>query len=596
MYYVVDTNVIIDYTDIIPNGEPLTLEKPTIDLTGHCLVIPETVLNELDKFKSDQNDRGHAAREALGRLSSIFKQVNVNIEDVNTLKHPIMVENGGYSILALPVDCNFYKSFSFKPADDDKDGQIILAALATLCCANGVPVTGKRLWWWRRRKLCNNNVVLLTNDRCMAVRARAHGIAAERFKYSTPAPYTGRRDLAVPDKLFIKFYSEGRLSNEEWQQAMPKEEPLVANEYLIMQPESGKYPEGFNREDYAHVGKYNVDAQSIERLQYWRRAPVTPRNEGQAIFNDALADPNITCVIGTGPAGTGKTYLSTVYGWQACKEHRFDGVVVVPCDPENSNRLGALPGDMDAKMDPTVRPHKNALENFFLENWGRFASSCANNPSITTTDPSSEEESAASEEEATPDPELEEGAAPTSQSEGESSAINTQAKPRDGATAKKAKTKSPAASDKPRHSKSRDKDDKKEKKRENKPLLSQVDSEVETVWGAWFRNTPIYFARGLSFPGRLVLYDEFQDQNRAQAFNLLTRKGGGSKMVITGDIEQIHSAYLDRDNNGLVYARQLLKGHPLVAQITFLPSECVRDPLVRFVVENKASQTKISLS
>ena len=585
MYYVVDTNVIIDYTDIIPNGEPSTLEKPTVNLAGQCLVIPVTVLNELDKFKNDQNDRGHAAREALRRLDVITRQVNFNIEDANTLNHPIMAKNGGYSILVLPVDCNFYKSFSFKPAEGDMDGQIILAALATLCCANDIPATGKRLWWWRLRKLDNSKVVLLTNDRCMAVRARAHGIVAKQFRYNVPAPYTGRRDLAVSDKLFIRFYSEGRLSNEEWQQALPNEEPLVANEYLILRPESGVYPEGFEQEEYLHVGKFNKDTKTIERLKYWDRVQVKPRNEGQAIFNDALADPDITCVIGTGPAGTGKTYLSTVYGLSACKEHRFDGVVVVPCDPENSSKLGALPGDLDSKMDPTVRPHKNALENFFLENWGRFANSCANRPSVTTADPNYGEEPVVNEENVVTTAESEE-AMPTPQPEGESSATTGQTKA-DSATAKKAKASGSVASGRPRHSKSKDKED----KRNKKPLLSQIEDMVDEAWEAWFRNVPVFFARGLSFPGRLVLYDEFQDQSRSQANTLLTRKGGGSKIVITGDIEQIHSAYLDRDNNGLAYARQLLKGHPLVAQVTFLPSECVRDPLVRFIVESKASQT-----
>jgi len=122
-----------------------------------------------------------------------------------------------------------------------------------------------------------------------------------------------------------------------------------------------------------------------------------------------------------------------------------------------------------------------------------------------------------------------------------------------------------------------------------KSLAAQVEEEVEQLWATWFKNIPVYYARGLSFPGQLVLYDEFQDQNRSQARNLLTRKGESSKMIITGDIEQIHSAYLDRDNNGLVFAREILKGNPLVAQITFISSEIVRDPLVQFIVEHTTS-------
>lgn len=603
-YFVADTNVILDYIDIIPNGKPLVLDKPSVDLAGHCLVIPAAVVKELDKFKNEQSDRGHAAREALRRLDAITQRVAVNIKDVNTLNSPIMVESGGYSIQVLPVDYRFCNAVSFRPVSNDMDGQIILATLAALCSASGQPVDGNHV---ELDKLKKDTVVLLTNDRGMAIRARSQGITAMQFRYSIPTPHTGRRDLAVPDKLFLKFFSEGKLPNEEWQQAMPGEKPLVTNEYIIMRPESGSYPEAFEREKFLHVGKFNAETKKIERLKYWERAPVVPLNEGQAIFNDALADPNITCVICTGPAGTGKTYQSTVYGWDACQKHRFDGVVVVPCDPENSNRLGALPGDLDSKMDPSVRPHKNALENYFLANKGRYSSSCFNNPSVTTEDPDVREnrtdDKKADDSSATANSssvgkkqisDEEPGSLalhlePQEQSEEEPSVATGHASTIGGAAAKKANSKS-SASNKPRHSKY-DSDHKKDKK-DKKSFLSQVDEEVDDVWNAWFRNIPIYLARGLSFPSRLVLYDEFQDQSRSQAETLLTRKGIGAKMVITGDIEQIHSAYLDRDNNGLTYARQLLKGHPLVAQITFLPSEVVRDPLVRFIIENKTAQAK----
>jgi len=399
----------------------------------------------------------------------------------------------------------------------------------------------------------------------MAIRARTQGIIAMQFRYSIPAPYTGRRDLAVPDKLFVKFFSEGRLSNEEWKQALPDEEPLVANEFLILRPESGVYPDGFVREKYWHVGQFDAVSQEIKRLQYWLRSPVTPRNEGQVTLADALVNPNITCVICTGPAGTGKTYMTTVFGLDACRMHRFDGVVVIPCDPENSGKLGALPGDLDAKMDPTVRPHKNALENYIMMVKKRFAAACANTPSVTTVVPTYDEESATDKD----------GMDLASLVDEDTPADIDQASDKNEPIVKKTKAKPKTA--RKRRKTSTDKD--------KKSLVEQVEDEVEQLWKAWFRNIPVYHARGLSFPGKLVLYDEFQDQSRRQAYNLLTRKGEGSMMVITGDVEQIHSAYLDRENNGLVYARQAYKGHPLVAQITFNSSEIVRDPLVQYLVE-----------
>ena len=421
------------------------------------------------------------------------------------------------------------------------DGQIIWTALATLCSANGQPVDGSPV---DLGKLDKDKVVLLTNDRGMSIRARSIGITTKRFSYALPIPYTGRRDLAVPDEMYRKFFSEGKLTGEEWRQMLPKEPPLIANEFLIMRPESGEYPEDYDRQQYWHVGRFDQANDVIVRIKLWSKFPVTPRNEGQAIYAEALMNPSITCVICTGPAGTGKTFMSTVYALEFCRKHEYDRTIVVPCDPDNSDKLGALPGDLDAKMDPSVRPHKNALENYLLMTRKRFAASSANNKEPEPPPP---------EEEETPTEE------PKASADADASTKSRRGR-------KKTKTSSSRVNAK-------------------KPLAAQVEDEVEQLWGMWFKNVPIYFARGLSFPGRLVLYDEFQDQSRNQAKTLLTRKGECSKMIITGDVEQIHSAYLDRSNNGLVFAREILKGNPLVAQITFSSGEIVRDPLVQYIVE-----------
>ena len=104
VYYVVDTNVVIDYTDIIPNGTHLTLDEPSVDLVGQCLVVPITVVKELSEFKTEQSDRGHAAREALRRLDAIMERANLSLEDIYTLKTPVEVKTCDYTILVLPVD------------------------------------------------------------------------------------------------------------------------------------------------------------------------------------------------------------------------------------------------------------------------------------------------------------------------------------------------------------------------------------------------------------------------------------------------------------------------------------------------------------
>ncbi len=528
-YYVLDTNVLIDYVGLIPNGEHVTLEKTSVDLAGNCLVIPTVVVKELDKFKAEQTDRGRVAREILRRLDHLTEENVFSAEETLNLKALIRPETCDYAILVLPIDYRYREILHFNPAKDDMDGQIILTALSALCTANAVSpeVGGGVVDIKSLDKESRKKVVLLSNDRGVLVRARGEGLVAKHFRYSIPSPYTGRRDLAVPDDLFKRFLDKETISEEEWCQALPNQPPLVANEFLIMQPESGIYPENYAREEFRHVGRFYKPTGSIMHLQYWDRfsppdAKIRPRNEGQAIYAEALCDPSISAVICTGPAGTGKTFMSTVYALEACKKGRYDCVTVIPCDPDSSDKLGALPGDLDAKMDPSVRPHKNALENYLLMRDRRNASSAAHFPD------EKEKEAAG-------------------------------------------KSKAPKPDNK------------------QQPVLKRVQTETEQLWENWFRNHPVYLARGLSFPGQIVLYDEFQDQSPQQALTLLTRKGENSKMIITGDIRQVRAKYLDHDNNGLVFAQEMLKGSLEVAQITFIPSEIVRDSLVQFIIDRSTN-------
>ena len=75
----------------------------------------------------------------------------------------------------------------------------------------------------------------------------------------------------------------------------------------------------------------------------------------------------------------------------------------------------------------------------------------------------------------------------------------------------------------------------------------------------------------------------------------MKRIGDHGKMVITGDIEQIHSMYLDHDNNGIVYAREIVKDDPMVAQVTFTEEEVVRHPLVKLITQRQR-EAKITKS
>lgn len=87
------------------------------------------------------------------------------------------------------------------------------------------------------------------------------------------------------------------------------------------------------------------------------------------------------------------------------------------------------------------------------------------------------------------------------------------------------------------------------------------------------------YMRGRSVCNQFIIVDEAQNATITQILSLITRVGEGSKIVILGDPDQIDHPYLDKKNNGLVYAAERMVGSPLCWQVTFDESECARSPL-----------------
>ena len=114
-----------------------------------------------------------------------------------------------------------------------------------------------------------------------------------------------------------------------------------------------------------------------------------------------------------------------------------------------------------------------------------------------------------------------------------------------------------------------------------------VDERVNEIWRKCFTVVPIEHARGQDFAYQLAIFDEFQDQSVSQALTLITRIGAEGKIVLTGDIGQVHAPYLDRTNNGLVYASRVLYDDPMVAQVHFTEEDVVRHPLVKLIAERQ---------
>ena len=509
--YVLDTNIIIDYPNIIPNGEIFVPNHPTIDLSRAHIVIPTAVIRELSNFKTETTtDRGRIAREVLKKLRNLFEGHEISPEESYQCAKPIESHSNSEQVFSiLPVSEEFIAQSSFRPTSDDMDGQIILATMALKKYQSDIQIT------------------LLTNDNGLAIRATALGIKTNRYGYTPPRPYTGRRDVTVPSELFETFWNCSEIPLEDWKQAMPDEPELIANEFIIM--DTDFYPQDYELNALNHisnVGRYDAERQTIVNLKYAYNFPVKAKSPGQAIFAEALMDPKIPVVICTGPAGTGKTFLSAIWALDAVRKGQYLDISVVPCGRDKDN-LGALPGEIEDKLDPYVQPIKNAIRNYLLTADKTIRKDFANIKKFGYND-----------------------------DEAKNNKKNGQDEPQT-----------------------------------KKTLAQKLEDRVNLDYGNWFNTVPIDFARGRDFSQEIAIYDEFQDQNFRQADTLIKRLGENGKIIITGDIEQIHSAYLDRENNGIVYASNILQDSPMVARISLSEAEVVRHPLVKLVAERQKSPT-----
>lgn len=216
---------------------------------------------------------------------------------------------------------------------------------------------------------------------------------------------------------------------------------------------------------------FRVKSKTIELL---------PKNPTQATYIDALYDEGRDILFATGPAGTGKTYLPSLYAIREFKDGGYKRIVITRPIVPNGEDLGYLPGDIIEKMGPWVRPILDA----FMEVM---------------------------------------------------------------------------------------------EKSEIESMLAKGTLEI----------APLAYMRGRTFKDAFILADEMQNATKDQLKMLMTRIGAGSRMVITGDLEQRDridgECGLDYFLNELPHARA--RNQQRFKVIEFEKKDVERHPVISDVLE-----------
>jgi PhoH-like ATPase len=302
----------------------------------NTIVIPEIVLEELDKFKKDNSELGANARHTARLIDSLRIKGN--------LSEGVKLENGG----TLKIHMNVLEGRLPEGWEENNDNRIL--------------------------KLCKvlqeqgNNVFLVTKDVFERIKADVIGVIAQDF-FAEQAPgyneqYKGRLKVYASEEKINEFYKKGSMSIDDVFCYTPdycKKElgEKIYNQFFIIHSTTN--------EKQTALGRF--DGKEIVALKYLQERPfgVAPRNAGQKFMQEALmmeAD-KAPLVIIKGPAGTAKTFYSLAVGLQKIMMDRsklYRKILVCRPNIKLDEDIGFLPGTEQEKIAPFLRPVVDNLE------------------------------------------------------------------------------------------------------------------------------------------------------------------------------------------------------------------------------------------
>lgn len=315
------------------------LHDPTVltVLENNDIVIPFTVLDELDKFKNDKDELGDSCRRVASYIKEIFKSSNS--------KNGITLKSGGK--LFIDNEDGIRLLEPIKNHKDKPDNRVLAVALK----------------WQREHK--DTPVIIITNDVNLINKAAAYKIKAEEYKNDKVKIYEGFREVTNNRNLFDGIKRNGEV-------ICPTDQGIMPNEFVTITNDKDERVETICKEG-------SLVRLSIPATDTLFR--ISAKNSEQRFALELLFDPKIELVTMTGKAGTGKTLLALYAAFEQLNKKMYSRISVArPIEPMGKD-IGFIPGDIEQKMAPWMQPILDNLEFLFSN---RIQPNTEENPSQDT--------------------------------------------------------------------------------------------------------------------------------------------------------------------------------------------------------------------
>jgi PhoH-like ATPase len=441
-HFVLDTSVLLHNPDAI------------FKFQEHEVVIPLVVIEELDQFKLQNDERGRNARDVIRNIDRLRSKGNLSDG---------VVWNAVGGSLRIAVDGE-----KIPPTlDSHKPGNRIIAVAAAL------HQSGAR-------------TTFVSNDINARVKCDALGIPAEDFlaeKVDAAWLYDGWSDVTVPGDLIDELYDERQLPASKLSDYLVRTREDGTHQPIVIHP--NHYLVLHDIGDTTHTGLARLLADTDHFIPVTGpRRPIfgiMPRNAQQIMALDLLLDDEVKLVTLLGSAGTGKTLLAVAAGMmKVYQEKRFDKLLAARPIMPLGRDIGYLPGTKDEKLSLWMQPIFDNLA-YLLSTRGTHLNE------------------------------------PDSQS-----------------------------------------------------LEKRIEALIEE---GKLVIEPITYIRGRSIPNQYMIVDEVQNLSPHEVKTIVSRVGEGTKIILTGDVNQIDNPYLDASSNGLSYVVEHMKSQRLSGHITLKKSE-----------------------